>query len=107
MAVALVRLKSGGKTYEVGDEVPSDLEDLDTLKANGSVGTAADAKKVLQAQADREANIATTQQAATEAQLAADEAALAEFNAQAQTESVTDQEAAALNAPDDEKKIGK
>lgn len=98
--VALVRLKAGGKFYEIGDTVP-EQDDMDDLRAKGYVGSASDAKALEKKAADAEDKVAELEAKVAELTAELEAAQLAAANAGADTqESVTDAEA------DEAKKIG-
>lgn len=90
--VALVRLKAGGKFYEVGDEVPKQDDSAD-LRERGLLGSSADAKKILDAQENAETKAAELEAKAEELRAQADQARNEATAVSTPTESVTDQEA--------------
>ena len=92
--VALVNLKGGGKTYAVGEEVPKDWDDLASLKEQGLVGSPNDAKKLDKDAADAQNKVAELEAKVAELTAELEQAQLDVANATAQTESVTDDEAA-------------
>ena len=91
--VALVRLKGGGKTYEVGEEVPK-FDDADDLRKRGLIGSASDAKALQKKAADSEARVAELEAQVADLTAQLEQAQLDHANATADTqESVTDDEA--------------
>jgi len=106
--VALVALKGGGKTYAVGEEVPSDWDDLAALKKAGLVGAPGDAKKLEKEASDSQDRVAELEAQVAELTAELEQAQLDLANANAQTSSPTDDDAAAAAAAEAEgqKKIG-
>ena len=101
---ALVRLKAGGKFYEVGDTVP-EQDDMDDLREKGYVGSANDAKALQKKVEESEDKVADLEAKVAELTAELEAAQLAAANAGADTQqSVTDEEAAA--AAEEAKKIG-
>lgn len=93
-SVALVRLKAGGKYYEVGDTVP-EQDDMDELRIKGLVGSANDAKALEKKASDAEASVAELEAKVAELTAQLEAAQLENAQATADTqESVTDAEAA-------------
>lgn len=93
--VALVRLKAGGKFYEVGDEVPKQ-DDMADLKERGLVGSPNEAKKLLEAKEAAEGELADAQAEVERLQAEVDSLRLENVRAAENTESVTDAEAAKI-----------
>lgn len=93
--VALQRLKSGGKIYEVGEEVPK-LDDSDALRKAGVIGKPSDAKALQKKAEESEKTVAELQAQVADLTAQLEQAQLEHANAAADTqESVTDAEAEA------------
>jgi molecular chaperone GrpE (heat shock protein) len=104
--VALVRLKAGGKFYEVGDTVP-EQDDMDDLREKGYVGSANDAEALKKKAEEAEGKVADLEAQVAELTAQLEQAQLDSANASADTqESVTDAEAKAAAEAADQKKIG-
>lgn len=100
--VALTRLKANGQYYDAGEEVPGDLEDAESLKERGIIGSAADYKKHTD---EVDAAVEAAEAAEAEAAKKREEADALSNEATAlvtPNTSVTDEEAKALNKKDDE-----
>ena len=106
--VALSRIKSGGKFYEVGDDV-SKLDDVDNLKASGVAGSASELKQVEKERDDSNSRVEELEAQVADLQSQLEAAQLEASRAKADTqESVTDAEAQAKREQEeaDAKKIG-
>lgn len=91
--VALVRLKAGGRVYEVGEAVPKQ-DDMDLLRERGLVGSPSDLKRLEKDKKAAEDKVSELEAQVAELEAALGQAQLAQVNATADTqESVTDAEA--------------
>ena len=100
--VALTRLKANGKYLNPGDEVPDDLEDTESLKDKGVIGSAADFKKQEDEKKDAAEAAEEAQAEADEKQAEADDLRNKASGVLVPPVSITDQEAAELNKTDED-----
>lgn len=100
--VALSRLKAGGKYYAAGEEVPSDLEDADSLKERGVIGSSSDFDKQENEKKDAAEAAEEAQAEADAKQAEADDLRNKASGVLVPPVSVTDMEAAELNKKDEE-----